>query len=762
MAEENEGESWLSRNAGAVETAAAGAAALLFHKPIGRGLAKLGETALGAPVKQMGQGLRGTFAPTSMGEGASDVSGVKFTTPEATTAREGEALIRQHMGRAARATDVGVQELAPHWPKVGQLPLNEKQDLVHYMETRSGGGKLSNPELQPAADTMRGAYKRVEQGMLARATQAHQTSFVEDYYRHAYKPLPGVAQDPNFLARFGSGGFTKSRSIPTIAEARLHGYEPITEDPIEMTMRYIQNAEHFLAREDMLDQARLNGLVKSTSVARPQMGRDIPTGWQPINKKGLHTEYAPEGFARVFNNFKSSGFSGAMGDVYRPLQHSFNMATAAELGLSGFHATTIANEGVVSEVARAIQQAYHGDPAAAIGTALKAPLAPFKLYKTGKEVEKSWLGTSPGTAHMQRIVNLMERGGGRIKPKLTSEEYRYSSAGSFFEAWQRGARGLDLIADRQAFTEGFTPAVKAFGKNLGRVFESMAYPIFDKYVPRMKNGAFYETMGTWLQHNPGATLKEQEQAARVIVDSIDNRFGEMIHDNIFWDRTLKQSASLMMRSYSWNKGTIGEIGGGLMDIGKGDLNSPRAAYVVALPVVFGAVNAVYQGLKTGQAPQDVQDLIAPKTGGTDAATGLPERLAPIGYMKDVFGWYEDPVQEAKNKIATGPRLAGEMLTGKDGKGDPIAPPDASVPEHIRAYAEHVSSAFMPISIKNQWARKKGTEISRAEAFMGLRPAGRQYTDPEGLNQIKEKQKQKEWKRKTKHETKQASYYEGGD
>ena len=183
---------------------------------------------------------------------------------------------------------------------------------------------------------------------------------------------------------------------------------------------------------------------------------------------------------------------------------------------------------------------------------------------------------------------------------------------------------------------------------------------------------------------------------------------------------------------------------------------------MALPVVFGAVNGIYQALKTGQPPQDMQDLVAPKTGGVDAATGLPERLAPIGYMKDVFGWYQDPVQEAKNKIATGPSLVGEMLTGKDWKGDPIADPSAGVPEHIKAYAKRVAEAFTPISIKNQWERKKGSEIGRAEAFMGLRPAGRQYVDPEGLKAIKEKQTQKEWKRKTKHETKQASYYEGSD
>jgi hypothetical protein len=363
---------------------------------------------------------------------------------------------------------------------------------------------------------------------------------------------------------------------------------------------------------------------------------------------------------------------------------------------------------------------------------------------------------------MQRIVDLMEKGGGRVKPRLTSEEYRYSSAGSFFEAWQRGARGLDLLADREAFTQGITPAAKALFKNVGRVFETAAYPIFDKYVPRLKNGAFYETMSTWIQHNPNATIREQEQAARVILDSIDNRFGEVIHDNIFWDKTLKQASSLMMRSYSWNLGTVREIGGGLTDVARGDLNSPRAAYTVALPVVYGAMNAVYQALKTGQAPEDMQDLVAPRTGGTDAATGLPERLAPVGYMKDVFGWYEDPIREAKNKMATGPRMVGELATGTDWKGQPIADPDASVPEYLKAYAQHVTSAFVPISVKNQWERKQGTEISRAEAFMGLGPAGRRYVDPEGFERAKDKRATREWKRKTRYEAKQASYYDGGD
>ena len=92
--------------------------------------------------------------------------------------------------------------------------------------------------------------------------------------------------------------------------------------------------------------------------------------------------------------------------------------------------------------------------------------------------------------------------------------------------------------------------------------ETVAQPIFEKYIPRIKNGAFYDTMHDWLEANPNAPHEAQVAMARRIWDSIDNRFGEMVQDNIFWNKTLKQTAQLGMRSYSWNLGTVREIGGG--------------------------------------------------------------------------------------------------------------------------------------------------------------------------------------------------------
>jgi len=65
-------------------------------------------------------------------------------------------------------------------------------------------------------------------------------------------------------------------------------------------------------------------------------------------------------------------------------------------------------------------------------------------------------------------------------------------------------------------------------------------------------------------------------------------------------------------------------------------------------------------------------LMAGRTGGTAPGASIPslqwppkrsvqaevpERVMVPGYQKDVFGWYEDAVQEALNKVASGPRMA---------------------------------------------------------------------------------------------------------
>jgi hypothetical protein len=675
---------------------------------------------------------------------------------EATTARQAEATFRKFAGEAARTSDQKIQELAPHWPAIAQLPDSDARfDAIHFRETGGREGHVP-PEAMPAMQAVGKVFDDYRAEVQRRSSsRAGYNNFIENYYQHQYKPSSGGVPNADTIARMGNGSFLRQRKIPTIKEARAAGLEPVTDDPIQQTMMYVRNASRFMAHEDIMAEAKSQGLIKPV-----QAGTKPPEGWAPVRQRGMWTDYAPEGWARVHKNAVSKGLTGAAGDMYEPVQKTFNAITAWELALSGYHAVTMTGEAMVSEVARAVQQIAHGK-IDGLSTLVKAPGAPYGLFKRGKEAEQAWLGSTAGSQKMRRVIDLLEKAGGRGKSYTQATDYQVTGAGSYWEAAKHGALKMQLAADRQEARGGPLAAGKVLAKNVGRTLDTITAPLFEKYIPRLKNGAFYETMSTWLDHNPGASEAAQVRAARMIWDSIDNRFGEVIHDNIFWNKTLKQAAMLMQRSYSWNLGTFREIGGGAKDIVSGDFKSPRAAYIVALPLVTAFTSAIYQALKTGQAPADIHDLISPRTGGVDPATGLPERVAPIGYFKDVMSWQEDPLRTAASKIATGPRIAGELATGHDWRGDPIRSPDSAWggKEWASEYGRHIGEAFLPISVRNEWQRKHGSAISTPERIMGVSPGGRGYVDPEGIARMKERTAKREWDRKVRYQRRQESYYD---
>jgi hypothetical protein len=562
------------------------------------------------------------------------------------------------------------------------------------------------------------------------------------------------------------------------------GLVPKNMNPIDATMAYIENADRFIATNTVFDDARAMGTAKFF-----QPGK-APDGWAPLagrlSQRGSMVAHAPEDYALVYNNFISKGIQGPWRDAYDKAQHASNAVTALELGLSAYHARTMAKEAITNQVAKAFQGVARGDIKSAAKTALEAPFAPITLPYKGNKLEKVYLGTTPGTKDMREIADLLTEAGGRAKGgvKYTGGEYEFGKKGSFvtrnfIDAFKKGELHTAALANARDIKKSLASDVAgikaapiagtaaAFAKNFGRVMDTVAQPLFDKYIPKLKNGAFYENMGDWIKANPGASHDEKVAAARGIWDSVDNRFGEMVKDNIFWNQTMKQIAMLSMRSYSWNMGTVREIGGGLKDLTLDNKMSQKAAYLMGLVTTDAIGNAAYQYLKTGEGPKDMQDLIAPRTGGV-TASGAPERAGIIGYMKDVYGWYEDPLQEAKNKIATAPRLVGETLSGQDWKGQPIAPmPDKdagwqqNVPPWLAAHFKHIVEALGPISVKDLMkGREPGSNIPGWERALGTRPAGMALTEPERLEAIKEKKSLSEHRKKERSEAKEKARYGG--
>ncbi|HEY3638388.1 MAG TPA: hypothetical protein VGK90_09565, partial [Rhizomicrobium sp.] len=326
-----------------------------------------------------------------------------------------------------------------------------------------------------------------------------------------------------------------------------------------------------------------------------------------------------------------------------------------------------------------------------------------------------------------------------------------------------------------------------------RVLDTVAAPLFDEYIPRLKNGAMMSQLSDWLHANPGATAEQKLSAARKIVDSIDNRFGEMVHDNIFWEKTWKEGLMAGMLSYSWNLGTAREVGGGLLEVPravmgrgktlnlKGDINelSFKGAYAIALPIVWGAFAATYQYLKTGKQPADLRDVVNPQTGGVDPKTGQPERLATFGYMKDIVEGYQKLVLEKApgqffwNKLNPGILMGLELVSvsmgmgGLDWRGDPITHPQLNDPllksaisqafEVVQSFAEE----HAPISYKSIMERPKGTHIGVGERVLGMREASSFRVDPERAIRTKQAVIERRETARKAHERKTRALQEGG-
>jgi hypothetical protein len=440
---------------------------------------------------------------------------------------------------------------------------------------------------------------------------------------------------------------------------------------------------------------------------------------------------------------------------------------------------TVGKAAMDNSMAQAVKALRTGHPVQAVKQIAKTPLAPIQYATSGKQMKDVYLGLSQGSKDLEKAVDLLTKAGGRAVGRSHAPEYEFSSKGSYVTAFKRGALQLQHAADRaeartgSGITRPFREARYA-AKQIGRIMDTVAAPLFEQYIPAVKNGAFRENLASWLKQHPNATPEEQVHAAQQLWDTIDDRFGEMVQDNMFMKKTTKQIGMLGLRSFSWTVGQdVRMLGGAARDVVRAPFKKPTGTgpqdtrwtekmdMAIAMPIVYGTAAAIYQYLKTGKPPEDLRDLASPRTGGADAATGEPERLRMPGVeAKDVAGAYMHPTQEATGKIATFPKMLYELWNNEDWRGDPIYGNADNAPPWLQQFWDYTSQHLGPISLRNlSKGQKSGSNLSRAEQLMGVQPASRYLTDPESFEQMMKKIREGKWKRKQSYDRKQQRLYE---
>lgn len=680
-----------------------------------------------APVQAISKGVQAAVSPTTMSKEAGQAEGI----------------VREQRGLAELKTEQAKTKLEPDYEYLSKLSPDQQREFIGRVETFSKSQPLADPRMEKAASGLRDIYHTVRND-LETDDNFDKMGFVQDYFPHMWKD-PKKAQD--FIqgwSKTGNARNTKARSIPTIEDGIKAGLVPKSTNPAELTMQYVGNMYNYKALKGIQSTMSKEGLRKFSAPGRQQ------PGWVELkgpgnrvlyaDKKGAPHEnvaYAPEDAARIYNRNYSPGFTGPVGTLMHGVRKVVNNGTQLALGLSAYHYRLLANESTAAALSKGSVK----------GAAESTPYAgAIRHYAKGGDIEKQAM-TGKGQLD-QKIIDYVARAGGRLKG--VDKAMDMSASGDYWRAWKNGSLKAAMKADSLNLKAG--GPIKTIMKTIG----SVSQPLFMKTIPRIKNAVNYEAIGDWIKAHPTASDQEILKASRDIVDSTDNRFGEMIMDNNFQSKMLKESAQLMMLSVGWSLGTARETVGGAKDLakfieGKGELTQ-RARYVLVAPMAHMMHAAMYQYLKTGTTPQDLQDLVYPKTGGTSPYGSMPEREAVPSQMKDVIGYQKHPLQELSNKMAPLWKTAFQMLNNRNWRDDPIAYQyQQKAPGWLRGYLGEVVDAFAPISIKGALDKPaQGSNIGPAGRFLGDRPAGMAAEDPAGFARMEKSATQKAEKKGMRH------------
>lgn len=725
------------------------------------------------------RGIRDTFSPTSAGD----------------LAKREEVSIRGAYGEAKRERAIAETALNEFARQANKMTPDQHADFYNYVEGRSKGAQLQNKQFQAMADTVRdiyGHYKDLIQAM----PEMRMMHFVTDYFTHQWADgqEEKIKDFMNTWWQQGSGRNLKERKIPTIADGLAYGLKLAEPNPVRAVSRYAGSMSNYLASVKVLrainndlgggyyaDGLQPQGYAPlvGRNAERIENARIDPASGKIIPARNLKL-YAPKQVADLYNAFYSKGFEDTrLKPAYMLARDAINTNTLMELGLSAYHASTITMQSLNQDMGRILRNAFAGDWQG-VGDAIKGLVTPGLHFYEGQKVMEKYKepgknysiadtrlggiyeGLSNHGIDIDRIADEFAKSNLRIGLDPLSN---VSTHGGFYKAWQRGELPQVMERLKSQMTDGHgIGALKSGAEAVSRVVSDVSHPLFNVYIPAIKMSAFHDLMGDWLRQNKGATDSEIAQARVRIGDMVEDRFGEMNMENLFWNKKAKELMGLSLRAPGWDLGLVRQVGGAGYDIYRMikdgisrngfDANRlDRPLFMAGSVIVYAAINSAMTYIKTGQLPSDMDlmDFIAYKTGGLHKAFGThPERAELPGHGRELIQMAPIPgkgplsgiEQEVGNKVATLPKKIYEAGTNTDWNGKPIYDPKSKnwyqrIPGV--AQAVHIASGFEPFSMEQLFGgAPEGSKLSLAERFMGVRAAGAKIVNPQGLKEFNQR------------------------
>lgn len=633
---------------------------------------------------------------------------------------------RNNAASLARLREIALHQLRPLLEQMDKFTVPEFRLFAHNMEN---GLPQQNPEYDAIARQLRAALNDRRE-MLQSIGKLDE--YNEFYFPHLWEDYAKSRR--NFL---------RERKYVSIEDGLDAGLTPISYNPVRLVLAHLEQVDRFVTEERSFKEA-----VGFKYVEWLKAGKPLREGWRHLRSnrfnpkvnaldKGHFKEYgsyvAPKPVADIFDNMSKPGLRGHM--LY-DVVHNYGMrANMAQLGLSLYHATFNAVAATADQMALGLEQAINeGKFGEGLTNIVTSPAAVVRYLVKGNAMMQAYLDPAR-LGKLQNLVDAMELGGGRA---YMDTFYRTNSLDHFRQGWK------DFQQDH-SFLKPLKGA-RAAWRGLDLAFNKLNAPILEYMVPRIKLAAFANAAQDALgRMDETVGLDARRKIFGDIWDRVDNRFGELVYDNLFWSKTAKDLGMISVRSLGWNIGTVREFGGAAADwakfIGGKDKFTNRMGFTLALPIVTGIFNGIYTKLATGQMPHGM-DYLAARDGKLNP-DGTPHRMWIASYVKDVANfvtaarhdWLERPSIKnvsamVGNKLNPALEQLYNLKTNEDYYGREIFPGGQSAGQTLKDFGSYMLRANMPISIQNaQAAREGGSSFGeQLQGFIGITPAPRHLAD----------------------------------
>jgi N12 class adenine-specific DNA methylase/2'-5' RNA ligase len=602
-------------------------------------------------------------------------------------------------------------------------------------------------------------------------------SYLENYWGHEWQQNTS-AVDALIRKLFGKRpmqgpeSYRKRRSIPTMREGLAHGLEPLSWNPTTQLLRKLLEMDKSIAAHDIKQELKASGLAKFVAE-----GKRAPDGWRrfpdsfgtvygpqtltapesgeevriPFGRLVAGHYYGPSEVVRLLENHLSPGLRGkvALFDLYRTAGNFLNQL---QLGLSAFHFAMVGMESIVSKQALVFELIVRGQFVQAAKAQVATPIAPLLDVVRGHKSLKAFYEHDANAAAIDDEIGQIVNAGGGFGWDL------FEHAGApeaFMRAFRSGVGAAKAGEMGRATGEAFRLLLQA----IPAAVELTAKPIMEGWVPRLKIAAFLDLARMEMATlGPEPDIAEVRRVLGTAWDSIDNRFGQLRYDNLFWNNALKDLGMGSLRALGWNVGSVREMfgvvpgqlrqlgitggGGGKpptrrVNTGVDDEGEPqyeaqpesrlhrKTAWFLAMVIAYGLAGAIYMYLRTGKRPEDLKDYFFPKNGETDR-DGRPVRVSIAGYFKDLYAVMHDlpgsAVTTAAHKLQPLLTMLYDILGNEDFFGNEIRSSDDPLVQQTKDVVTFILGEAEPISLQASRSGKAATPGRKVENFFGITPA----------------------------------------